>query len=40
MKKYNNAYVFKISKRIEFYRIRLTNSLEICIRNNVQLIMA
>ncbi|KLI37987.1 PepSY-like domain-containing protein [Brachyspira hyodysenteriae] len=40
MKKYNNAYIFEISKRIEFYRVRLTNSLEICIRNNGQLIMA
>ncbi|AEM20901.1 hypothetical protein Bint_0267 [Brachyspira intermedia PWS/A] len=40
MKKYNNAYVFEISKRIEFYRIRLTNSLEICIKNNGQLIIA
>ncbi|ASJ21155.1 hypothetical protein BHAMNSH16_05625 [Brachyspira hampsonii] len=40
MKKYNNAYIFEVSKRIEFYKIRLTNSLEICIRNNGQLIMA
>ena len=40
MKKYNNAYVFEISKRIEFYRVRLTNSVEICIKNNGQLIMA
>ncbi|OEJ13682.1 hypothetical protein BFL38_02735 [Brachyspira hampsonii] len=40
MKKYNNAYIFEVSKRIEFYKIRLTNSLEIRIRNNGQLIMA
>ncbi|MBW5395774.1 PepSY-like domain-containing protein, partial [Brachyspira hampsonii] len=40
MKKYNNAYIFEVSKRMEFYKIRLTNSLEICIRNNGQLIMA
>ncbi|MBW5379398.1 PepSY-like domain-containing protein [Brachyspira hampsonii] len=40
MKKYNNAYIFEVSKRIEFYKIRLTNSLEICIGNNGQLIMA
>ena len=29
-----------VSKRIEFYRVRLTNSVEICIKNNGQLIMA
>ncbi|ANN63690.1 PepSY-like domain-containing protein [Brachyspira hyodysenteriae] len=40
MKKYNNAYIFEINKRIEFYRVRLTNSLEIRIKNNGQLIMA
>ena len=40
MKKYNNTYVFEISKRIEFYKVKLTNSLEICIKNNEQLIMA
>ncbi|WP_422385849.1 hypothetical protein [Brachyspira hyodysenteriae] len=40
MKKYNNVYVFEISKRIEFYKVRLTNSLEIRIRNNGQLIIA
>ena len=40
MKKYNNVYVFEISKRIEFYKVKLTNSLEICIKNNGQLIMA
>ena len=38
MKKYNNAYIFEINKRIEFYRVKLTNSLEIRIRNNGQLI--
>ncbi|WP_295155363.1 PepSY-like domain-containing protein [uncultured Brachyspira sp.] len=38
MKKYNNAHIFEINKRIEFYRVKLTNSLEICIRNNGQLI--
>ena len=38
MKKYNNAYIFEINKRIEFYRVKLTNSLEIKIRNNGQLI--
>lgn len=40
MKKYNNAYIFEINKRIEFYRVKLTNSLEVCIRNNGELIMA
>ena len=38
MKKYNNVHIFEINKRIEFYRVKLTNSLEICIRNNGQLI--
>lgn len=38
MKKHNNAYVFEINKRIEFYRVKLTNSLEICIRKNGELI--
>ncbi len=38
MKKYNNAHIFEINKRMEFYRVKLTNSLEICIRNNGQLI--
>lgn len=40
MKKHNNAYIFEINKRIEFYRVKLTNSLEVCIRNNGELIMA
>lgn len=40
MKKYNNACIFEINKRIEFYRVKLSNSLEICIKNNGQLIMA
>ena len=40
MKKYNNAYIFEINKRIEFYRVKLTNSLEVYIRNNGELIMA
>lgn len=38
MKKYNNVHIFEINKRMEFYRVKLTNSLEICIRNNGQLI--
>ena len=40
MKKYNNAYVFEINKRIEFYRIKLTNSLELSIRHNGQVSLA
>ena len=40
MKKYNNAYVFEINKRIEFYRVKLTNSLELCIRHNGQVLSA
>ncbi|WP_028329127.1 PepSY-like domain-containing protein [Brachyspira alvinipulli] len=40
MKKYNNAHVFEINKRIEFYKIRLTNSLELSIRHNGQVLLA
>ncbi|MEI0604154.1 PepSY-like domain-containing protein [Brachyspira alvinipulli] len=40
MKKYNNAYVFEINKRIEFYKIKLTNSLELSIRHNGQVLLA
>ncbi|ADG71821.1 PepSY-like domain-containing protein [Brachyspira murdochii] len=40
MKKYKNAYVFEINKRIEFYRIKLTNSLELCIRHNGEILLA
>ena len=39
MKKYKNADVFEISKRIEFYRVKLTNSLELCIRHNGQVLL-
>ncbi|MDO6994231.1 PepSY-like domain-containing protein [Brachyspira innocens] len=31
MKKYKNAYIFEINKRINFYRVRLSNSLDLCI---------
>ena len=40
MKKYNNTYVFEINKRIEFYKIKLTNSLELRIRHNGQVSLA
>ncbi|WP_020005602.1 PepSY-like domain-containing protein [Brachyspira innocens] len=31
MKKYKSAYIFEINKRINFYRIKLSNSLDLCI---------
>ena len=40
IKKYNNTYVFEINKRIEFYKIKLTNSLELRIRHNGQVSLA
>ena len=40
MKKYKNAYIFEINKRIEFYRVKLTNSLELCIRHNGEILLA
>ncbi|WP_020005284.1 PepSY-like domain-containing protein [Brachyspira innocens] len=40
MKKYKNTYVFEINRRIEFYRIRLTNSLELRIRHNGEILLA
>lgn len=38
MKKYKNAHVFEISKRIKFYRVRLSNSLDLCISHNGNLL--
>ena len=40
MKKYKNAYIFEINKRIVFYRVKLTNSLELCIRHNGEILLA
>ena len=38
MKRYNNASIFEINKRINFYRIKLTNSLELCISHKGDLL--
>ncbi|MEI0478447.1 PepSY-like domain-containing protein [Brachyspira pulli] len=38
MKRYTNASIFEINKRINFYRIKLTNSLELCISHKGDLL--
>lgn len=38
MKRYNSANIFEINKRINLYRIKLTNSLEICISHKGDLL--